>query len=242
MAGPGGPVWPGDPQAVAFHYEFAAAGFPFFVLDVRTRRDRKRGDLLGAAQWDEFARWLARVAADPRPKFIVSPTPFVPNIHPTLEDRRLGDSWAAFPASRKWLLAMLVEQQVRNVVFLSGDSHFSNVARLDFFTAGGERIDLNAFSITASPLFNPFEGLGRVSSHAVRDSRTDGDAFTFATGNYGEVAMNYTAQCFVEQDNFVAVQLDWDGSRPALQVDILDRYGQPCPRLDAPGSYAQVTL
>lgn len=73
------------------------------------------------------------------PKFIVSPSIFVPNgVETAGTDERSrrkkceDDSWAAFPETRRQLLQTIVSGNIQNVVFLSGDVHCSNLAKITF--------------------------------------------------------------------------------------------------------------
>jgi len=146
-------------------YKFECDGFPFFVLDERTQRfkddDEGLNDnhLLGRpsivpdkepTQLDHLCNWLSfqQENSGDRPKFIVSPTAFVPNPVITTRNEKQknkSDSWSAFPVTRKRLLSCIIDNKVQNVIFLSGDVHCSNVAKITF--SGSQEGFLLAFLV-----------------------------------------------------------------------------------------------
>ena len=134
------------------YYHFECGGYPFFILDGRTQRykddDPENLDdnhLLGRPAFPEeepsqleiLCDWLSTQQQQKgnAPKFIVTASVFVPNnIKTTRGDRQknASDSWPAFPATRRQLLQRIVDKEIQNVVFLSGDIHCSNVAEIHF--------------------------------------------------------------------------------------------------------------
>jgi cholesterol oxidase len=114
---------------------------PLFLLDTRTQRDARRAStldsasLLGDAQDAALRRWLL---AQPRelPKLIVSPGILLPRhrwalraelaegVEETGDGAALAsDSWDGYPQTLYSLLAFIAENDLRGVVFLSGDEH-----------------------------------------------------------------------------------------------------------------------
>ena len=88
------------------------------------------------------------------PKFIATSSVFAPNdmgerIHDddkpnadimtaNLERREKSDSWPAYPCTRKAILEHIVKEGIQNVVFLSGDIHCGNIARMNITVGGKE--------------------------------------------------------------------------------------------------------
>lgn len=209
-------------------YSFQCGGFPFFVLDERTQRfcDDEPGladnHLLGRpsqdpvnepGQLDHLCNWLEAHKNDPRPKFIVSPTVFVPNpVITTRSDRQKekSDSWPAFPETRRRLLRHILNHSIQNVIFLSGDIHCSNVSRISF--DGSEAASkLRAFSIVSSAFYWPFWIADGDPSGYVHDSRKEND--TFVIDATEDLTMDYTTSHFTQKDNFCRVDLDWSNRR-----------------------------
>jgi hypothetical protein len=154
-----------SPAADSTHplwYEFARHGFPFFMADTRTERERRtaanvaRARIMSRTQFEALLDWLAR--CDPAiPKFIASPSNFLPRHlrvvrHPANALR--SDAWDGYPYSFQRLLAYIAARQIRNVVFLSGDEHISCVARAVVRANGGPPVTL--LSVHSSALHAPF--------------------------------------------------------------------------------------
>ena len=223
------------------YYRFDYGNFPFFVIDVRTQRykDDEPGlddnHLLGRPsydpatepnQLDRLCQWLSdqQVRVGDRPKFVVSPSVFVPNPVATVNNPRhqgKSDSWSAFPNTRRWLLQHMVSERIQNVVFLSGDIHCSNVAKMSF-RGTKEAEQLRAFSITSSALYWPFWFADGDPANYVHDSREQGD--TFVVQEAPDITMDYTASNFTQKDNFCQVDVNW--REQELVNRAIDRHGK----------------
>ena len=231
-------------------YSFDCGNYPFFVLDVRTQRfmDDVRHDLtdnhmLGRPslnpreepnQIDRLLSWLSEQQEKhgDAPKFIVSSSVFVPNPVSAREGLELGsrerarrfeksDSWPAFPTTRQAILDCIVRNSIQNVVFLSGDIHCSNIAEMTFSgTANAE--NLRAFSITSSAFYWPFPFADGEPSDYVHDSKKKGQEDTFQVSD--DVAMNYRAWNFTQEDNFCRIDVDRQHSE--LRVRVYDTAGK----------------
>jgi cholesterol oxidase len=139
------------PERAYFH-SYAAGGFSFFVCDTRNHRAGRRS-ILGDAQMAALKRWLQEreESEGSRPKFVVSPSVVLP----FTTDERHSDGWDGFPSSWTELFAWIATHAIRNVVFLSGDAHFSMAGeiRIDGPGSGSE---LHAVSVVSSPLYAPY--------------------------------------------------------------------------------------
>ena len=220
-------------------YSFLSSGFPFFVLDQRTQRYRDDepglldNHLLGRpshdpenepGQIEHLCNWLKNLKDDPRPKFIVSPCVFVPN--PVVSTRgdtqkERSDSWPAFPETRRLVLSQILRYNIQNVIFLSGDIHCSNVARITFDGNAAAR-KLKAYSIVSSAFYWPFWFADGEPSNYVHDSRGEND--TFIIDEAKGLTMDYTASHFTQKDNFCRIDLDWKKRR--MEVRAIDYNGQ----------------
>ncbi|MFJ2381809.1 alkaline phosphatase D family protein [Pseudomonas protegens] len=164
-------------QTNQLFYDFSCGNYPFFVLDTRTQRflddvpdALEDNHLLGRpslhpsepGQLDRLCAWLRHMQQDRGNilKFVVTSSVFVPNGVDTVgtdrdavRHKNDSDSWSAFPTTRRAVLETMIEHQVQNVVFLSGDIHCSNISRLAFSAAGQA---LNSYAVTSSAFYWPF--------------------------------------------------------------------------------------
>ena len=244
-------------------YSFDCGDFPFFVLDERTQRYKEDVEdelhdnhLLGhptlhgpaePSQLDLLIRWLSKQhdAQGNVPKFIVSPSVFVPNSIRTAQgsrqdeqskkrsDRRknASDSWPAFPNTRRRILDHIVANNIQNVVFLSGDIHCSCVATMHF-KGSDQAKRLKAFAITSSALYWPFPFADGEPSGYVHDSTVPDQKDTFQLSN--NITMDYTALNFTQEDNFC--QIDVDRTSRSLVVRAIGQDGDPIMKLDEDGN------
>ncbi|MDM0057750.1 alpha/beta fold hydrolase [Variovorax fucosicus] len=151
-----------------FDYRIAPAGFPFFMLDTRSLRERRALRNTGSAKplhraairtpssMDDLRTWLEASPAD-LPKFVVSPVALFPLPRAAAfgdPAERLGlDDWSGYPASQQALLELLRDSSARNVVILSGDRHMSSVSSLWLEGASGP---VEVISIVSSGLYAPW--------------------------------------------------------------------------------------
>ncbi len=234
--------WSHGPRSYGrrLYYQFACAGYPFFVLDTRTQRYLDGGaDQLGhnhllgrpalavdePSQLDILCDWLQtqQQGRGNAPKFILSSSVFAPSHVAALRSDRAradSDSWPAFPATRRRLLRAIVEHGVQNVVFLAGDVHCSAVARLQF--TGPRCADLRAYSVVSSAFYWPFPFADGDPADFVHDSTDERTPDTFAVTD--QVTMDYRAWNFTQEDNFNRITVDRPGHR--LVVEVIGRDGK----------------
>ena len=241
--GPHGEVKKADGDKL--FYSFECSGYPFFVMDSRTQRTRDDDDyilednhLLGypskptapsyMGQIDILCDWLKSQQAKigDRPKFIVSPSVFVPNGIKTAGNEERSrrkkcedDAWAAFPATRRQLLQTIVNENIQNVVFLCGDVHCSCIAEISFTHKTIGRLPLRALSITSSAFYWPWAFADGDPLSFVHNSDKEGDNFDVND----DVVMNYQADKFEQDDNFTRI----DVSEDEIFTQNFDRDGKP---------------
>ena len=232
--------WSHSPRTFGekFFYHFDCGGYPFFVLDVRTERynrgDLMKNHLLGSPakngdpcpQLKRVCEWLAEKQnkLGDIPKFIATSSVFVPNKRKTVgkdKAKRKSDSWPAYPQTRRALLHAIVDNNVQNVVFLSGDAHHSNVAEI-LFEGSEEAKKLKAFSVTSSAFHWPF--LNGKPSHYVHNSEESQDTFELSPNTKNGIVMNYVARNFIQENNFCIVEVDEEYHR--LTVTVRNKEGQ----------------
>jgi phosphodiesterase/alkaline phosphatase D-like protein len=112
-------------------YDFAYGASRFFVLDTRTMRYRRRGELIDQRQMRALKSWLEthRDAL----KFVVSSVPFLAELQPPPSDAKAikdahephYDKWCHDPYRRQRdeIVEHLYDRQIDRVVFLAGDMH-----------------------------------------------------------------------------------------------------------------------
>jgi cholesterol oxidase len=144
-------------------YQFESGGLPFFVLDCRTQRVQRRRDIapngarmLGNRQRAALEKWLETHGDSEEPKFIVSSTPIAPVLADHVRKPSLwrnADNWFGYPASLEWLARLFTRVKPKNLVFLSGDYHFSATAQLWFFDR--QCREASAWQVVSSGLYAP---------------------------------------------------------------------------------------
>jgi choline dehydrogenase-like flavoprotein len=214
-----------------YFYWFDAAGFPFFVCDTRSTR-APGAHIMERVQLAELKDWLTRNGKLRRHKFVVSPSLVVPfrkdarRSGPEYPDAylRRSDGWEAFPASLRELLSLILEQRVRNVVFLCGDAHVSMASRI-WFERNGQPLDLGTRCVVSSPLYAPFP---------FANSRAEEFADAGGLDLEGGWKMRYAVEgAMIEGDSFAVVHADADPAGPALQIayHLRDKQGPIGPTL-----------
>jgi hypothetical protein len=110
------------------YYSFRVGQADFYVLDTRTFRTQNTSTndpgetLLGATQKADLKAWLS--ASTAKFKFLVSSVPW--NDFGTTG----SDAWGGFKAERAELFNHIKNNDIRGVVLLSGDQHWSGVFKL----------------------------------------------------------------------------------------------------------------
>jgi len=122
-----GKYWP-NPDYVetdaAVYYKFTAAHCEFFMLDCRWKHGTLGTTMVGAAQ----LAWLkaSLLASTATFKFILSSV--MVNDFATTP---VADAWRGFVTERTDLFDYIKNNNIRNVIFLSGDQHWTGVFLMD---------------------------------------------------------------------------------------------------------------
>lgn len=126
-----------------FWREFAIGDVPAFAADTRSERrgkppaDWTLADLMHDEQMAAIERWL--VAHKDQPKVLCTGSVFGFVEENLLRDPALcrsSDGWFGYPRSWKRLAAFIALEQIRNLIFLSGDYHLSAIADLEIEAVG----------------------------------------------------------------------------------------------------------
>jgi cholesterol oxidase len=136
------------------------ARFPTFVTDTRSERERASVDtparLMSQTQLDALLQWLRSVATLDVPKFIFSGSVIAPLTRDAFAPGALlrEDGLAAYPRELETIVALIVELDIRHVVFIGGDLHISATAALELVRhQDGRRV--RALQIVSSGLYAP---------------------------------------------------------------------------------------
>ena len=191
------------PDSTQLYFDFDFDEFPFFMLDTRTRREKR--DLLNidtanifdgqgtGTQRDDLASWIQRPPFD-RPKFIVSPSMLFPRHREAARwDHRASalhsDGWDGYPASLHELVVMAAKSDTEHVVFLSGDEHVGCIATITVrYVEGGIGIEKTMHSIHSPGLFTPYN----FANSGVADWTPDTDRQINVGGDDFEYTVTYT--------------------------------------------------
>lgn len=154
-------------KARGFWYPFEIGGIPAFAADTRSERDRRtaakwhQAHLVGDEQLKAIKEWLSLHRTQPKLLFSGS-VAGLPELRAQRESAwgLHADDWCGYPATWQELLAHIVQDGIRNLVFVGGDYHLSAVAELEIRGAGGAP-PVRALSVVASgwnaslPFANP---------------------------------------------------------------------------------------
>jgi alkaline phosphatase D len=182
------------------------------------------------------------------PKFIVTSSVFAPNsmderLAPAQDGeppedlfltnaarRNDSDTWPAFPNTRLDILKCIVENNVQNVVFLSGDIHCANVAEM-VFERDGQALPLKAFGVTSSAFYWPFPFAVGDPNDYVHDSRLPEQRDPFPIDQ--ATKMHYRSYGYTQEDNFSRLEID--RASHSLKVRVFDNKGRQLSTVDLEG-------
>jgi cholesterol oxidase len=141
-----------------FWSSFMVGTIPFFSADTRSERTLRTQEhwrsqaMVGAAQMAALKEWLLESGDKPKVLCSGSVFGFVERdlLHAHDQNRCFdADSWCGYPATWRELVAFIVAHQIKNLIFLSGDYHFSGIAEL-VLTADGGLPPVRAVSVVCS--------------------------------------------------------------------------------------------
>ncbi len=132
-----------NPSSDHTWYRFEKGDASFFVLDTRSERFVRRGQIIGYEQMAALLQWMT--ANRRKLKFVISSVPFVAEINvartsasakwypesATADGGRpangplnpVDDKWTAFEQQRDVIIDYVCRHDIENLVFLTGDMH-----------------------------------------------------------------------------------------------------------------------
>ena len=160
------------PTSFSFDHGIAS----FYMLDTRSQRQYRRpGDadstsMFSKKEMGNIQDWL--LGNIDKVKFIVSPSMILPRRRSALnlgaDHAARSDSWEGYPGNFAQLLHFIAVNELRNVVFLSGDEHLGCIATADLsVVTGKETKNARIVSIHASGLYAPFPFANAKPEHFV---------------------------------------------------------------------------
>lgn len=187
-----------------YWYSFERNGWPFFVMDIRTRRinyplKQERKTVLGDEQLGDFLEWLYSTKDLPV-RFVGSGIPFFPD---TIKGE---DKWSAFEEERSLILEFLRVENIGKTVFLSGDVHIGMFSRMTCV----EDQNINVFNLISSPFYWPYRGMYVSDFYSERGLKYDqwSDARRQRRGMYN---YKYTTSDWLRENQFAEVAVDCNG-------------------------------
>jgi alkaline phosphatase D len=123
------PLNPSPRTPGTLYYNYQVGQVDFYVFDTRTFRSRNNAldnstkTMLGASQKADFKNWLLTSKA--KFKIVVSSVGF------SDFGTTSNDSWIGFQSEKAELIKFINSNNIKGVLFVTGDQHFSIVARLN---------------------------------------------------------------------------------------------------------------
>lgn len=218
-------VGPGFPNGSnRLWFPINVGGAPIFVADSRTDRDPREprtltsSRIMSEEQEVELRAWLKNLGQDPRPKFVVTPAMLLPRRlastrylgvgphegDPSWSSSIRSDGWDGFPASLLSILEFILENEIKGVVFLSGDEHLFCFARAELHGGGKSNV---VHSVHGSSLYSPYP-----FANAHRDDFALVDGFGWRDRSDRDVQCRVEAE-ILEQQGFAEIRVRQDGDR-----------------------------
>lgn len=139
-------------------------GLPFFLADARTQRefrtaaDWRNKAIMQPDQFRKLCKWLTVARFAGSPKFVMTASALLPRrliVSQQPASALASDAWEGYPLSLHSLLRFVCDNQIKGVVFLSGDEHVSSVTKVNV-TCLETGTGCTLHSIHSSGLFSPY--------------------------------------------------------------------------------------
>lgn len=190
-----------------FYYTFRDGCMDVFVTDTRTERrpDVTPPELISERQLCALLDWLAD--GSERVKLVASAVPFFPDAR-----RENTDKWSGFLAQRDRVIEQIRQQDLRKVVFLSGDVHCSLAAQLNIADEGES--EQYIYSVISSAFFWPYPHMKRQEFQLAGHVASASNERAYPLGVVSDVCSD---------DNFTRLKV----SPLGLDVEVFGRKGEP---------------
>jgi alkaline phosphatase D len=174
-----------------FWYIFRDGCCDWFVMDSRTERvwssDPNKRRMISEIQMAALLNWLNDKSG--RVKMVVTSVPFFPDLKSESEDK-----WSGFVPERTRILDFILANQIRKVVFLSGDVHCSFSVELNT----EEDPAFKVISVVSSSFFWPYPHMDSgefafddfIKSSSQNSYQVVNASAVFSTDNFARVTVN----------------------------------------------------
>lgn len=189
--------WPavkyGHEEHPGIYQTFTWEDLDFFLLDDRYHRTNPRLEEEKALLGKDQLQWLKESLLKSRAPFkiVVTGSQF-------LNNHQKHEGFYQYPMEREALISFIVEHKIKNVIFLSGDRHFTEVLEQS-------RNGIKLVDITCSPFSSRPPKMKEKDKEANNPDRVDGT--------------------LVDQQNFIKVSVSGKRKKRVLKVDCLDEEG-----------------
>jgi hypothetical protein len=255
----GDPVSPGEgkkaywkyqrvdaPKEKIWHSDDVVHGdLPFFLADARTEREGRTAlnvatrNIMSEKQFKALRDWIVNPDAvhELLPKFVTTGSALFPRSLAVARDPACAlhsDAWDGYPKSMHDLLGYVCEHEVKGLVFLSGDAHISNCAKVRLWKRDekGKIIKCcTLHSVHSSGLYAPYP-----FANAVPEDFARSESFCFPDPVKGPYTCEVRTMFAPPGDGFALLKVIQKGADWQLDVSF---YGATGPK---PGQPVQLDI
>jgi cholesterol oxidase len=215
-------------REVSYSFDHGCASV--YMLDTRSqRRHRKVGSpetaqIFSVEAMKELKLWLLKDIK--RLKFIVSPSILLPQrlgmLNDGIDQTTRSDSWDGYPAQMRELFEFIVDYEIDNTVFLSGDEHLCCVASATLTKLG--RAPRTIASVHASGLYAPFP-----FANSKKEDFVDWPYCFDLPKDLPVVHCSTSASFAPPEARFAKISVQCTGqNNPQVEVEFCDKNGKVC--------------
>ena len=166
--------WPNpyEDSIKANYFSYSYQDIDIYMTDDRMNRDPE-GHPEGAFLGHDQLQWLKAKLKKSSASF-----KFLCVGSQVLNDNNSGESYANYPVERNDLINFIVDNNIKGVVFITGDKHYAELSKRDI---GGYTF----YDFTASPLTSPMDPRNRMNRNQYRI-----DSTVYYHKNFGRVQVN----------------------------------------------------
>jgi PhoD-like phosphatase len=152
------------PPSARVWRNFNHEGIPFFLGDTRTERQGRtalnwrRARIMSSEQCQTLLSWITATNNAGFPKFVLTASAFLPRNLDVARDSACAlhsDAWDGYPRSQHALLKFACDNEVKGLVFLSGDEHICSFTKATVTCMRTKRSAV-LHSIHSSGLYAPY--------------------------------------------------------------------------------------
>lgn len=207
-------------------YDFTHRGTSVYMLDTRSQRQPRPvgqpqlAQLFPERQMQRLKDWLK---LNPHQvKFIVSPSILLPlhlgMLNESIDQTTRSDAWEGYPSQVENLFGFIVDNNIDNVVFLSGDEHLCCAATATLSKEG--KSSRTIASVHASGLYAPFP---------FANSKVEDFIDVMDSQNFSAVNCVSAASFAPSTARFARLSVEYRGvSSPVVSVEFIDGNGSLC--------------